>query len=394
MPLPTVSPLVLLPGYLAAGRAALAVPHRGWRIKCFAAVNVAVALWAYADARSRASLTGFATYAALTALYWVPLRLARLPGAWPWLAFALPVGALAAMKWGSAGPHAAVGASYQAFRLSYLALEVRNALVPFPTLCEYLGFAFFVPTFVVGPISRYAQHRQSLEQPEPAATPALSALARLAVGAAKFLFLGNLANQVAYTGLLLDGRRHGVLDLGVAAVAYYLYLYCNFSGFCDMAIGAAGLLRIRVSENFDAPLAARNLQDFWNRWHITLSAWMRDVLFTPLSKELVRRLPPKAAPHALALTITVVFLVVGVWHGTGWQYFWFGALHAAGVVAHHYYVLWLKRRLGKAGMAAYTANRAIAAAATAATFAYVSATFFVFANDADSARRIWHAVAG
>ena len=101
-------------------------------------------------------------------------------------------------------------------------------------------------------------------------------------------------------------------------VFYYLYLYCNFSGYCDMAIGAAGLIGIPVAENFNNPFAARNVKDFWNRWHITLSSYMRDVVFAPLSKNLVRAMGPAYANHAIALTITVVFLLVGVWHGVGW----------------------------------------------------------------------------
>ena len=111
---------------------------------------------------------------------------------------------------------------------------------------------------------------------------------RVLVGAVKFKFFGPLLNQLTYSGLLLDGHPHLWVDLPIAAVAYYLYLYCNFSGFCDIAIGGAGLMGIPVAENFANPFAARNMKDYWNRWHITLSLYMRDVVFSPLSKALVR----------------------------------------------------------------------------------------------------------
>jgi D-alanyl-lipoteichoic acid acyltransferase DltB (MBOAT superfamily) len=161
---------------------------------------------------------------------------------------------------------------------------------------------------------------------------------------------------------------------------YYLYLYCNFSGFCDMAIGAAALIGIPVPENFDNPFAARNVKDFWNRWHITLSTWMRDVVFSPLSKFFVGKFGIKLADHAIALTITIVFLLVGIWHGVGWHFAAFGAAHALGVVANHYYTIFLKKKLGRDGFKAYNENRWIRAIAVALTFCYCAASLFLFAN--------------
>ncbi len=159
-----------------------------------------------------------------------------------------------------------------------------------------------------------------------------------------------------------------------------------------MAIGSAGLIGIHVKENFDNPLAARNVKDFWNRWHITLSQYMRDVVFVPLSKYLVRSFGPQNANHAIALAILVVFLSVGVWHGVGWQYAVFGAIHAGGVIANHYYTIWLKKRLGKAGFKAYNENRLITAIACGATFIYITVAFFFFANDFPTMKNIFNAI--
>src|SRR5262249_26598022 len=130
----------------------------------------------------------------------------------------------------------------------------------------------------------------------------------------------------------------------------------------------AGLLGIQVKENFRNPLASRNVQDYWARWHITLSNYMRDVVFTPLSKALAARIAPAARDHAIALAITAVFLLVGVWHGSGWHYIAYGAVHAAGVAAVHYYTAWLRRTLGKARYRAYEENRIVRVLATILTF--------------------------
>ena len=279
-----------------------------------------------------------------------------------------------------------------AFRLSHLALEVRNGLVKKPTLAEYFGFAFFLPTLVVGPINPYSVHQQSLTSPDREVTPIGRSLLRIVVGATKFQFLANIFNQLSYGGLLLDGHPHAPVDLLIASVAYYLYIYCNFSGFCDMAIGAAGLLGIHVKENFQNPLAARNIKDFWNRWHITLSIYTRDMVFSPLSKYLVRKMGARNANHAIALAILAVFLIVGVWHGLGWNYLLFGAVHAAGVIVNHYYGIWLKKRLGKTAFKAYNANQGIRVLAIVSTFLYVTASFFIFANDFSSMRKIFNAI--
>jgi D-alanyl-lipoteichoic acid acyltransferase DltB (MBOAT superfamily) len=203
---------------------------------------------------------------------------------------------------------------------------------------------------------------------------------RILVGAVKYEFLGNLCNQLTYAGLLLDDHPHHWIDLPVAMLFFYLYLYLNFSGFCDMAIGAAALIGIPVPENFDNPFAARNVKEFWNRWHITLSVWMRDVVFSPLSKYLVGFFGIQRANHAIALTIAIVFLLVGIWHGAGWNFAAYGAVHALGVVANHYYTIFLKNKLGRDGFKAYNQNRWIRAVAVAGTFCYCGASLIFFAN--------------
>ena len=352
-----------------------------WRFVLY----VALVLFQYLVLRQFAGARGgwawagfFAPLMVLVVMHYVPLSL--------WAGLAKPLG----LAWrGRQQFIALTGLSYLAFRCSRLALEVRNGVVPRPGLWEYLHFAFFLPTMSMGPINTYANYRRGFANP-PADLPTGRALLRLLVGLVKFQILGGLCNQLTYQGLLLDEHAHHWVDLPVAMVFYYLYLYCNFSGFCDMAIGAAGFIGIPVPENFDHPFAARNIRDFWNRWHITLSVWMRDVVFAPLSKFLVGWFGPARANHAIAVTITVVFLLVGIWHGVGWHYAIYGAVHALGVVANHYYTIFLKQRLGREGFKAYNENRWIRAAAVTLTFMYCAASLLFFANSLDQIRQIFH----
>lgn len=396
--------------YLLVARGCLYLGNYRWKVGLFALTNLAGIgfLFDWSAGRGRA-IAFFGAYILLVVFHYLMLRLFAERADWlPWLAFLAPIIALVVIRympfvWDALWrilhvtpdrPVAAffIGISYMAFRLSHLVLEVRNGVVPRPSLWEYLGFAFFIPTLVVGPINPYSTHQRSLAAPDRAVTPVGRSLLRLIVGAAKFQFLGAIFNQLAYEGLLLDGHPHAPLDLVIAAIAYYLFLYCNFSGFCDMAIGTAGLLGIHVKENFQNPFAARNVKEFWNRWHITLSVYMRDMVFAPLSKYLVGRVGARHAHHAIALVILTVFLLVGIWHGVGWHYALFGATHAGGVIANHYYTIWLKKRLGKTGFKAYNENPLITAVAVVATFTYVTASLFFFANDTPTMKKIFNAI--
>lgn len=339
-------------------------------------------------------LIGF--YVLLIAFGFYLMRAFARRGGWSWLAFFYPIAILILIKylhpiwnplldrleWENWVITATIiGLSYMAFRLSYLVLEVRNGTAEMPSLSEYLGFAFFLPTLVVGPINPFSIHQRSVQIAGETAVPVGRCLLRITVGATKYLFLANLANQLSYTGIFLDGKPHAMIDLVVAVIFYYLFLYCNFSGFCDMAIGVAGLIGVRVKENFNNPFAARNIKEFWNRWHITLSEYTRDVIFAPVSKFLIKNLGVKYTNSSIAASILIVFLIIGIWHGVGWQFVVFGLLHAVGVIANHYYTIRLKRTLGREGYKKYNENPLVNAVALVVTFGYVAASFVVFAND-------------
>jgi D-alanyl-lipoteichoic acid acyltransferase DltB (MBOAT superfamily) len=410
--------------YIAIGRWLVRARPRGG-IGMFALLNLS-AVFVTLRLQNRGFSLGlcaaaFAFYTSIVAAQWVALVWwGQRPGRLAWLASLLPVAVLAGARYvapallasfvaGWPGLSARVfggelsnppefvgavfiGLSYLAFRTSFLVLEARNGAAKRPGLLEYLGFAFFAPTLLVGPISPFSRHHQSFSDGPPPEIPAGVALLRVIVGAVKCVFLGAMLNQLGYSALLLDGHPHLWVDLPVAAAAYYLYLYCNFSGFCDIAVGVAGLAGVSVAENFDNPLAARNVKDFWNRWHITLSNYMRDMVFEPLSSALAHVLGPSQTNQAVALAILVVFLLVGIWHGVGWRYAAFGAAHAIGVIANLYYAIALKKWLGKERFRAYSRSPGIRAVAVAITFAYVSATLFLFANNWDDARKIFRAL--
>lgn len=402
--------IVILAAYIVLTRAVLATSR--FRSGLFALVNItAFALlslfanyseWTNETVLSlgpsaivrQLSLIGF--YVWIIAIGFFLLRLFSKQKGWlPWIAFFYPIILLIGFKYFYFASDALrdrlgwedwvlgttiVGLSYMAFRLSHLVLEVRNGVAAMPGLSEYLGYAFFLPTLVVGPINNFSTHQRSLAETSEHTIPIGPALLRIIVGATKFFFLANLANQLTFGAILFDGNRHSLFDLGIATASFYLFLFLNFSGFCDMAIGLAALLGIRVKENFDNPFAARNVKEFWNRWHITLSEYTRDVIFTPVTKVLVKRLGQRYKNLSISIAILCVFLVIGIWHGVGIFFVIFGLIHAAGVICNHYYTVWLKLLLGKARYKAYNENPIVNALARVATFLYVAASFIIFAN--------------
>jgi D-alanyl-lipoteichoic acid acyltransferase DltB (MBOAT superfamily) len=392
--------------YVLLSRVALQMQRQALGRWCFALLNIAAVsvLWHWTVGRQAgAAAVRTAIYvAAVAAHYGLLRRLKASPQNASWPAVLYPIFLLVIFKYAQPiwGPLATsrgisaeliharllsvfVGLSYMAFRLSHLAVEVRSGVARMPTLAEHLAFAFFVPTMAVGPISPGSVFLGSLDSPSRDATPLGRAATRILVGATKYLFLGGCLAHLTYADLLDDGHPHGAVDWLVSAVAYYIYLYFNFSGM-------AGVLGISVIENFRDPLLARNIKDFWARWHISLSNYVREMLFVPLSKALARPMSAAHVNHAIAIALFVTFVVTGVWHGTGVNFLLFGVLHGGAFVAHHYYTLALRKRLSRDQFRRYNESGAVHAAAVALTFSFVTATFFVFANDMQALGRIVH----
>jgi len=406
-----ITPEWVLGAYVAFGLAALGlrkIPAGAVKDGLFAGISLAAAFIVHFAARDPRAAMIFCVYLGLVLGIYPLMRFCAARTTCFWLAFSSPILLLAAVRYlptdwlapfspelqkvlkrnpeFSLAPYF-LGLSYLAFRCSRMWIDVRNG-APCPTLLQFAGFAFFFPVMSVGPIHRWQDHREALKNPVP--FPIFVCVQRIFIGLAKAVFLAGLVGQLGYQGIFFDGHKHTPVDLGIAAIAYYLYLYLNFSGYCDLAIGLAGLAGIPVPEDFRSPLLARNLKEFWNRWHITLSEWMRDLLFSPMAKFLVARVGPQVGPHAVAACIMVVFLLIGIWHGRGWTFLFYGPLQGLGVTANHYSTLALKKYLSRDQYLAYMANRWVEGTGIMLTFLYVAATLFFMANSPAQIQHILH----
>ncbi len=137
---------------------------------------------------------------------------------------------------------------------------------------------------------------------------------------------------------------------------YYIQIYCDFSGYSDISIGISRALGFSPPANFDYPYLSRDVSEFWRRWHITLSSWLRDYLFLPIAYAVMRKLPDgnllgaRSEAWAYAAGILVTMLLGGLWHGAAWTFVAWGALHGGFLVASYLTRRWRKRAVRVAGL--------------------------------------------
>jgi len=163
-------------------------------------------------------------------------------------------------------------------------------------------------------------------------------------------------------------------------------MYTNFTGYCDIVIGVARAVGFTLPENFNRPLLARNMVDYWNRWHITLSEFFRDYMYLPIYSSLRRRVPQLLA---VSITSMLSFFVMGIWHGSTVMMAAFGLFHGAGVVGVNLYGEILKRTLSREQLKSYRQSRVIHVLAVLLCQCYVVAAFLFFAYDWQQLSRVY-----
>lgn len=214
-----------------------------------------------------------------------------------------------------------VGISFYTFQsLSYTIDVYRRELPPRRNLIEYALFVAFFPQLVAGPIVRADEFFGELDGDwSPAPVDVQRALSLIVLGyVKKIVFADNLALVV--DPVFNHPAAHGFWDTLLAVYAFAFQIYCDFSGYTDIAIGCALLLGFRFPLNFNYPYVAESFQDFWHRWHITLSRWLRDYLYISLGGNRKGR----ARTYA---NLMLTMLLGGLWHGAGWNFLIWGGLH-------------------------------------------------------------------
>jgi D-alanyl-lipoteichoic acid acyltransferase DltB (MBOAT superfamily) len=217
-----------------------------------------------------------------------------------------------------------VGLSFFTFQaLSYVVDSYRGQISKEHTFFEHLLYLLFFPHLVAGPIVRPSHLIERFDD-----TPSLTiedggrGLYRIAVGMVKKLVIADVLGSGLVDPVFGSPEAYTSAECFVAAVAYSFELYFDFSAYSDIAIGTAALFGFKFDENFNRPYLATNLFDFWSRWHISLSTWLRDYLYRPLGGNRVSK------PRAL-LNLMITMGLGGLWHGADWRFAIWGLAHGA-----------------------------------------------------------------
>jgi alginate O-acetyltransferase complex protein AlgI len=214
-----------------------------------------------------------------------------------------------------------LGVSFFTFQgIAYL-VDVASGDKPFVSLRDFMLYKAFWPQLIAGPIVRPEEIREQIETPRTIAYEDISeGVRRIIRGTFKKVVLADSLAEHVDLAFLSQGQPHA-LDTLAGVVGFGFQVYFDFSAYSDFAIGSARLFGFRFPENFDWPYAARSPQEFWNRWHMTLSRWIRDYVFTPLSFAFRTR------PQLRLLWLVLAMGLCGLWHGAHWTFVCWGLWH-------------------------------------------------------------------
>lgn len=235
-----------------------------------------------------------------------------------------------------------VGISFFTFQgMSYTIDVYRRKLEADRSLLDTLLYVAFFPQLVAGPIVRGTDFMPRLRDPD-AGTPLELPRAFLLIvgGLFKKVILANYLAQVLVDPVFMNPSAQAGPTVLLGLYGYAFQIFCDFSAYSDIAIGVALLFGFRFPENFDQPYRAVSLQDFWRRWHISLSTWLRDYLYIPLGGN-------RKGGFRTYLNLLATMLLGGLWHGAAWTFVIWGGLHGLGLAVERFFSGLLKRLRGK-----------------------------------------------
>ncbi|MDR3088721.1 MAG: MBOAT family protein [Desulfobulbaceae bacterium] len=217
--------------------------------------------------------------------------------------------------------HLPAGISFFTFQgIAYLIDAYRRQVETPPNLTDFALYMAFFPKLLSGPIIRYGEVAPDMAGRPITAADYAQGIERFIFGLAKKILLANPLGQVADHIYALPQTELSCQAAWLAAACYMLQIYYDFSGYSDMAIGLGRIFGFRLPENFNYPYIAPNIQEFWRRWHITLSSWFRDYLYIPLGGN-------RCGQARILLNLLIVFSLCGLWHGASWTFVFWGLYH-------------------------------------------------------------------
>jgi alginate O-acetyltransferase complex protein AlgI len=285
-----------------------------------------------------------------------------------------------------------LGVSYFTFKYIHYLVDCRSGKVSvdgrdFPA---FLGYILFLPSFFSGPINRFQPFREDVNSGGvPKWGDFRAGSRRIVDGLFKKIVLASSLAPYAISSMDLGDPGLSRWAVLAGIYAYGLYVYFDFSGYTDIAIGLARFMGIRLPENFNYPFFRRNIQEFWANWHISLTTWLTDYIYWPTVRKLrdVTRFR-KNPVETSVISIVLTFLLSGVWHGDGWNFVLWGLYHGFGLGMLNVYRKVVNSYAGMDTRKWIAKSRVSYAASSFLTFNYVSIGFLLFACDLAKIRQV------
>jgi alginate O-acetyltransferase complex protein AlgI len=212
-----------------------------------------------------------------------------------------------------------VGISFYTFKAMSYAIDVyRGDARPMRRFTDYMCFEAFFPDLVAGPIIRYASLEEQMRTRQHTLDKFARGVAFFSFGMAKKILVANPMGDIADAVFAAGALR--VHDAWFGICGYAFQIYFDFSGYSDMAIGLALMMGFVLMQNFDSPYKAASITEFWRRWHISLSTWLRDYLYVPLGGN-------RRGAARTYVNLMIVMLLGGLWHGASWNFVIWGGIH-------------------------------------------------------------------
>ncbi|MEG2402279.1 MAG: MBOAT family protein [Muribaculaceae bacterium] len=221
-----------------------------------------------------------------------------------------------------------VGISFYTFQsIGYMVDVYKRRIAPTKTWIEYIFFLSFFPQLVAGPIVRAENFLPQLEKNVRAnATQIYAGFWLIILGILKKALIADYIAQ--YNDLIFSNPTgYSGFESLMGVIGYTMQIYCDFSGYSDMAIGLALIMGFNLGKNFDFPYQSKNISEFWRRWHISLSFWLRDYIYIPLGGN-------RKGTVRTYINNLITMLIGGLWHGAAWKFVFWGGMHGVGLVIH------------------------------------------------------------
>ena len=277
-----------------------------------------------------------------------------------------------------------IGLSYVLFRVLHLIIDSRSGQLPDVSPVNYINYTLNFTSLISGPIQRYEDYKNQTDSPQKLDAIIIgNAVERIAFGFFKVFILASLFQSLQSEASAVlatqSGQFTGIVSAILIAVCYPLFLYCNFSGYTDVVLGVGWFFGWQLPENFSNPFLSENFIIFYNRWHISLSSWLKTYVYNMLLLSWMEKFPSrKIEPYLGVAAFFVTFFLVGVWHGQTTEFLFFGLLQGGGVAVNKLYQLQMVQLLGKKNYKQLSGHTLYVALCRGMTFSWFAFSLFWF----------------